>query len=96
MSASALLWLSLIGGFVALATLLTWFATRRRYAWLRVVAGLSVIVAVVSGYVARQPEKPVVGQGSLVGGQTPGTDPEAARCAQARAFSANVPPECSR
>lgn len=94
MSAHALSLLSLICGIFALVALGVWLRTGRRSAWMRIVAGLFVMVAAVSGYISRLPEKPVAGQGSLVGARTPGDDPAASRCAQARAFSANIPPEC--
>ncbi|CAO4166648.1 hypothetical protein [Methylorubrum aminovorans] len=96
MTASALSILSLAGGIGAVALLVAWLATRRRYTVLRILAGVFVIVAVVSGYVSRRPEKPVAGEGSLVGARQGAGDPTAAHCAQARAFGADIPAECRR
>ena len=95
MTAYGLSVVSLVSGIGTLATLGAWLITRRRYAALRIAAGVFVIIAAVSGYISRQPEKPVVGQGSLVGGRQGAGNPAIDRCAQARAFAATIPPECS-
>lgn len=96
MTASALSLLSLVAGIGGIAMLVAWLATRQRHAVLRILAGVLVIVAVVSGYVSRRPEKPVAGQGSLVGARHGTGDPTAVNCAQARAFGADIPAECRR